>query len=153
MPCRAGDSAALAWAIAFSIALMWRDAPRGEFCDAEGRTTVRRKRRKDMDPRQGELLRTILPAHRFYARKFAGLPLDDWMKLPFTTKDELLANQAEHPPYGELLTYPLERYTRLHQTSGTKGAPLRWLDTPESWERMLGSWRTMFDAAGVTKAD
>lgn len=106
-----------------------------------------------MDPRLGELLRTILPANRFYARKFAGLPLDDWTRLPFTTKDELLANQAAHPPYGELLTYPLERYTRLHQTSGTKGAPLRWLDTPESWERMLGSWRAMFDVVGVTKAD
>src|SRR6202166_2914907 len=106
-----------------------------------------------MDPRLAELLRTILPAHRFYARKFAGLSLDDWSKLPFTTKDELLATQAEHPPYGELLTYPLERYTRLHQTSGTTGAPLRWLDTPQSWEWMLGSWRTMFEMVGVTPAD
>jgi phenylacetate-CoA ligase len=106
-----------------------------------------------MDPRLAELLRSILPTNRFYARKFAGLPLDDWTKLPFTTKDELLANQAAHPPYGELLTYPLARYTRLHQTSGTTGAPLRWLDTPESWERMLGSWRTMFDVVGVTAAD
>ena len=106
-----------------------------------------------MDPRLAELLHAILPAHRFYARKFAGLPLDDWQNLPFTTKDELVASQAAHPPYGELLTYPLERYTRLHQTSGTKGAPLRWLDTPESWERMLGSWRTMFSMIGVTPAD
>lgn len=106
-----------------------------------------------MEPSLAELLRTILPTHRFYARKFAGLLLDDWTKLPFTTKDELLANQAEHPPYGELLTYPPERYTRLHQTSGTTGAPLRWLDTPESWERMLGSWRTMFGMIGVTSAD
>jgi phenylacetate-CoA ligase len=106
-----------------------------------------------MDPRLAELLRTILPAHRFYARKFGGLPLDDWQQLPFTTKDELLANQAEHPPYGELLTAPLERYTRLHQTSGTQGPPLRWLDTPESWEWMLGCWRKLFDIAGVTSAD
>jgi phenylacetate-CoA ligase len=106
-----------------------------------------------MDQRLAELLRTILPAHRFYARKFAGLPLDDWHKLPFTTKDELLASQAEHPPYGELLTEPLDRYVRLHQTSGTQGAPLRWLDTPESWEWMLGCWRKMFDIVGVTAAD
>ncbi len=86
-------------------------------------------------------------------RKFAGLPPDDWTQLPFTTKEELLADQAAHPPYGYLLTYPLEHYTRLHQTSGTRGAPLRWLDTPESWERMLGSWRTMFGMIGVTPAD
>jgi phenylacetate-CoA ligase len=106
-----------------------------------------------MDPRLAELLRTILPLHRFYARKFAGLPLDDWHSLPFTTKDELLASQAETPPYGELLTFPLDRYVRLHQTSGTKGAPLRWLDTPESWDWMLGCWRKMFDIVGVTAAD
>ena len=99
------------------------------------------------------LLRTILPAHRFYARKFAGLPLDDWQRLPFTTKDELLANQAEHPPYGELLTRPAAHYTRLHQTSGTQGVALRWLDTPENWERMLGCWRTMFAMIGITPAD
>lgn len=106
-----------------------------------------------MDPRLANLLKSILPANRFYAQKFANLPLDDWTKLPFTTKDELLASQAAHPPYGELLTYPLERYTRLHQTSGTQGTPLRWLDTPESWERMLGSWRTMFQMIGITPAD
>ncbi len=106
-----------------------------------------------MDPRLADLLRTILPAHRFYARKFAGLPLDDWTQLPFTTKDELLAAQAASPPYGDLLTYPLERYTRLHQTSGSRGAPLRWLDTPESWERMLGCWHKMFGMIGVTPAD
>src|SRR5262249_4263698 len=87
------------------------------------------------------------------ARKFAGRRLDDWSGLPFTTKDELLAAQTEHPPYGGLLTYPLERYTRLHQTSGTKGAPLRWLDTPESWDWMLGCWGKMFDIVGVTPAD
>jgi phenylacetate-CoA ligase len=81
------------------------------------------------------------------------LALDDWTQLPFTTKDELLANQAANPPYGDLLTYPLDRYTRLHQTSGTRGAPLRWLDTPESWERMLGCWRKMFGMIGVTPAD
>jgi phenylacetate-CoA ligase len=106
-----------------------------------------------MNPRLAELLRTILPAHRFYARKFAGLPLDDWSRLPFTTKDELLENQAAHPPYGELLTGPLERYTRLHQTSGTKGVPLRWLDTPESWDWMLGCWGKMFAMVGVTPGD
>ena len=105
-----------------------------------------------MDPRLAKLLRTILPAHLF-RRKLAGLPLDDWQRLPFTTKDELLANQAEHPPYGELPTAPLESYTRLHQTSGTKGAPLRWLDTPESWDWMLNCWRKMFDIIGVTAAD
>jgi phenylacetate-CoA ligase len=41
----------------------------------------------------------------------------------------------------------------LHQTSGTAGRPLRWLDTPESWSRLLDCWVTMFDMADVTAAD
>jgi phenylacetate-CoA ligase len=73
--------------------------------------------------------------------------------LPFTTKAELVADQERHPPYGTLLTYEPSRYTRLHQTSGTKGAPLRWLDTPESWQWMLGCWRKIYDVVGVTAAD
>ena len=67
------------------------------------------------------LLREVLPSNGFYARKFAAANLDptavrcyaDLRHLPFTTKAELLADQAEHPPYGDGLTYPLERYRRL----------------------------------------
>ncbi len=111
--------------------------------------------------RLSRLLREILPANRFYTRKFreAGVDAamlslpDDLSRLPFTTKAELLEDQARHPPYGEILTYPLERYSRLHQTSGTSGRPLRWLDTPESWSRLLDCWALMFRMVGVTAAD
>jgi phenylacetate-CoA ligase len=106
------------------------------------------------------LLGEILPQNDFYARKFgrchvapggAGLQIAN---LPFTTKSELVVDQAEHPPYGTGLTYPRERYTRLHQTSGTStGRPLRWLDTPESWERMLTCWRQKFAIMRLTSAD
>jgi phenylacetate-CoA ligase len=107
------------------------------------------------------LLREVLPANRFYTRKFrkAGVDLTalslpaEWARLPFTTKAELLDDQAKHPPYGEILTYPVERYSRLHQTSGTSGRPLRWLDTPESWSRLLDCWMTMFRIAGVGPSD
>ena len=99
------------------------------------------------------LLETILPANRFYRDKFAGYALDRFESLPFTTKAELIAEQQAHPPYGRLLTFPLARYVRMHQTSGTSGAPLRWLDTAESWEWMLGCWRQMFRLANVTSAD
>src|SRR5689334_8428816 len=101
--------------------------------------------------RLSHLLRDILPANRFYAHKFreAGIEVSalaiptDLPRLPFTTKAELLEDQAQHPPYGEILTYPVERYSRLHQTSGTSGRPLRWLDTPESWSRLLDCWAVM----------
>ena len=107
-----------------------------------------------------ELIRSILPVNRFYARKFAGLSpndirtYDDFARLPFTTKAELATDQAEHAPYGSALTFPFERYCRLHQTSGTStGHPLRWLDTPESWEWLLGCWRVSFPFMGLTTRD
>ena len=68
---------------------------------------------------------------------------------PFTTKDELARDRLEHPPYGTNLSFPAERYTRFHQTSGTKGEPMAWLDLAEDWEWMLGNWDLVLDAAGV----
>jgi phenylacetate-CoA ligase len=114
---------------------------------------------------QLEQLRTLVaelfPANRFYTRKLqsAGVTfdigsLDDFsLRFPFTTKQELVEDQLRNPPFGSNLTFPLDRYTRFHQTSGTSGTPLRWLDTPESWEWMLESWMEIFRAAGVVAGD
>jgi phenylacetate-CoA ligase len=80
---------------------------------------------------------------------------DDFERLPLTTKGELLADQEANPPYGTNLTYTLDRYIRLHQTSGSSGsAPLRWLDSAESWEWWLRIWSDhVYRAAGVTATD
>lgn len=74
-------------------------------------------------------------------------------RVPFLTKADLVSDQAGHPPYGRILTEPLEHYTRCHQTSGTSGAPLRWLDTPASWESMVEDWAVVLRAAGVGPGD
>jgi phenylacetate-CoA ligase len=108
-----------------------------------------------------ELLRGLVPANRFYTGKLAEVEdlaaisscADYARRVPFTIKQELADDQRAHPPYGTNLTFPLERYTRFHQTSGTTGQPLRWLDTPESWEAMLEGWIEVFQAAGVGPAD
>jgi len=88
----------------------------------------------------------------FYRAKLSdrASQLDD---LPFTTKAELSEDQAAHPPFGTNLTYPIERYVRLHQTSGTTGRPLRFLDTAESWEWWRQCWDPIYRAAGVTASD
>jgi len=80
---------------------------------------------------------------------------DDFERLPLTTKDDLVADQSRHPPFGTNLTYPLERYVRVHQTSGSSGTrPLRWLDTAESWTWWRRVWaEQVYPAAGVTPAD
>ncbi len=74
-------------------------------------------------------------------------------RFPFTTKSDLVADQAANPPYGSDLTYPVADYTRCHGTSGSTGRPLRWLDTTESWNWMLGNWAEVYHAAGVTALD
>ena len=45
--------------------------------------------------------------------------LEDLAKLPFTTKDELKADQAANPPWGKLLAVPLSECLRVHFTSAT----------------------------------
>lgn len=100
------------------------------------------------------LLDSARAGNPFYRRKWTGLSfphsLEDFFgRWPFTTKSELVAAQALSPPYGDARSLPLSHYTRLHQTSGTTGEPLRWLDTPESWSGMVDDWAVVLTAAGV----
>ena len=78
---------------------------------------------------------------------------DDFARLPATRKSELVDDQAANPIFGTNLTYPLDRYVRVHQTSGTTGAPLRWLDTQESWDWWSRCWGFVLRGAGLTPAD
>lgn len=98
----------------------------------------------------------------FYQNKYraAGLDsadaiqsIDDLRRLPFTTKSELVADHEENPPFGSRLTEPLENYSRLHQTSGTRGKPLRILDTEESYGWFARGWGYIYRAAGVGQSD
>jgi phenylacetate-CoA ligase len=108
-----------------------------------------------------DLLRVVYGRSRFYTRKLdaAGIVIDalrwpDGLRaLPLTSKAELIADQAEHPPWGSLLTEAPERYTRYCQTSSTTGSPLRWIDTNESWQWLVECWKEVFRAARVSTGD
>src|SRR3972149_10211176 len=65
------------------------------------------------------LAREILPANRFVTKKWraAGVSSvgdlrswDDFSRLPFTMKSELVQDQAGHPPFGENLKPPPAPY-------------------------------------------
>lgn len=107
------------------------------------------------------LLEAVIPANPFYTRKLAKIgdanavsDLDDFFaRVPFTTKSELSADHRAQPPYGTNLTCPIDQYTRCHQTSGSSGQPMRWLDTNESWSGLLDNWGEIYRAARVTAAD
>lgn len=107
------------------------------------------------------LIAEIAPTNAFYRSRLAaagGLggfaSLEDFFaRMPFTLKEELGRDQLAHPPHGSALTYPVEHYTRYHQTSGTSGRPLAWLDTPASWQWILDNWKVVWQHAGAKAGD
>ena len=120
-------------------------------------TLGRAKLRELQLRRVQELLEEILPSNRFYQHKLGNQRVktwDDFQDLPFTTKAEIAEDQANNSPFGTNLTYEMERYTKLHQTSGTTGkAPIRVLDTPASWDWWARCWGHVYRGAGVGPGD
>lgn len=107
------------------------------------------------------LLTELVPGNPFYTQRLvsAGMPQlvaslrEFFLRMPFTTKHDIVEDQRIHPPYGTNLTYPVNHYTRFNQTSSTTGSPLLWLDTEESWRWMLDCWSVVYEAAGVHPGD
>lgn len=99
--------------------------------------------------------------NRFYTNKWkaAGFApgdiksLADLARMPLTTKTELMLDQGAEAPFGTNLTYPIEDYVRVHQTSGTTGAPLKVFDTDASWDWWGRCWAHVLAGAGVTASD
>ena len=77
--------------------------------------------------------------------------LADITSLPLLTKDQLLGEAAGHP--AQVFDLPRTDYTRLHQTSGTRGFPMTVLDTPSDWAWWLTCWDYVLDAAEVQRDD
>src|SRR6478735_9443706 len=108
-----------------------------------------------------DVLAELIPGNRFYSGKLAAAgvgpevaSLEEFSaRMPFTTKADLVADQTSHAPYGTNFSYPIERYTRFCQTSGTTSQPLIILDTAESWDWMLGNWAEIYREAEVGPGD
>ena len=106
-----------------------------------------------------QMLETVLAANEFYRKKFSAdgsceiRSMESLKNLPFTTKSELAEDQIRHPPFGTDLTFSQEHYIRVHQTSGTSGNPMYWLDTEESWQWWAECWKVILEAAGIRPED
>ncbi len=107
------------------------------------------------------LLEQICGRNQFYSARMesAGLTsadvttVGDLSKLPFTTKSDLIDAQTVAESFGTNATYEEAAYTRVHQTSGTTGTPLRVVDTPESWDWWGRCWGYVLAGAGLTADD
>jgi phenylacetate-CoA ligase len=108
-----------------------------------------------------ELVAALLASNRFYAARLhaAGIETcpeslcDFASTVPFTSKSVLIDDQVRNPPFGSNLTYPVAEYCRFHQTSGTTGKPMRWLDTRESWDWVIECWTRIYRSAGIGRQD
>ncbi len=78
---------------------------------------------------------------------------DNFQKIPILDKKKLVEDQSSHGPYGTNLTYSIDDYSRLHQTSGTSGNPLCWLDTPASWDWFMNCWEQIYSLVGLKPED
>jgi phenylacetate-CoA ligase len=106
--------------------------------------------------RLNALLALAAQGNAFQCERVAAAPLaalEDLARLPLTHKDDLVADQAAHPPFGTNLTFALERYTYLHQTSGTTGATLRILDTAQDWAWWTRCLARALRATGIAPGD
>ncbi len=104
------------------------------------------------------MLAVVRSTNLFHRGKLAGLVPDssavELTRAPLTTRAELQQDQEAHPPYGTNLSCLPSAYVRLHQTSGSTGsAPLRWLDTAESWDWCLKCWSIVYRGAGLRAED
>ena len=80
--------------------------------------------------------------------------IDDLVRLPFTTRDAWMDNQAAHAPFGEMLAIDPTEAVRYHTTSGTTGrTPLRVLDTRVDWKWIAELWCYAFHGFGVRPDD
>ena len=100
-------------------------ADRARFVDPTLETMPREDLAAYQWQRFARLVPSVAARNPFYRAKWRAAGVDgaraigDWKafrRLPFTTKAELSRDQEAHPPYGSDLTFPLERYLRVHQT-------------------------------------
>jgi phenylacetate-CoA ligase len=112
----------------------------------------------EQEERVSRLLELVFERNPFQRGRLEGLGLDPdappgLAELPPLTKRELVHDQDRNPPFGTNLTYPLEQYTQVFQTSGTTGRPLRVLDTPEDWAWWTERFSHTLTVAGVGTGD
>jgi phenylacetate-CoA ligase len=113
------------------------------------------------EERLGEQISRCYDRSPFYRRKLeeAGVRpkrverLEHLAGLPFTTKEELRASQAESPPYGDYVCVDGIEIVRVHLSSGTTGKPLVMPYTERDVATSAEVGARAFWAAGVRPDD
>jgi phenylacetate-CoA ligase len=125
--------------------------------------------RETMDPAERdalilERLREVcayaLERAPFYRRKWGEFDprtdlrsLEDFERLPVIEKDELRADQAEHPPFGSYTCIAPEDVVRVHGTSGTTGRPTAFGIGRDDWRAIANAHARIMWSMGIRPSD
>lgn len=124
---------------------MTRTLPDYDVRDPAFLTLPREALRAIQDERLRTMIAYVHETSPFWRRKLeaAGVDpaeiggVDDLPRLPFTTRSELDAEQAAHPPFGEYTCSPREHWMGLFTTSGTSGRKLKRVVSHRDWRLMI----------------
>src|SRR5262249_42186932 len=108
----------------------------------------------------GALTRAVAQSE-FWRRRMVALGIGErdlvdgfpFAQLPLVSKADLLADQAENPPFGTLLAVPPAAIRRIHRTSGTSSTPLFIALTDRDIEDTYASSVRAFHLAGMRPGD
>ena len=97
----------------------------------------------------------------FYRKKWdaAGVhpdqvkSLEDFERVPVTTKAELRASQAENEPFGEYLCVPETEIHHIHGTSGTTGRPTVFAIGRDDWPVIANNQARVMWGMGLRPGD
>jgi phenylacetate-CoA ligase len=126
-----------------------RSLPDYRIADPALLSLPREELRRLQDERLRAMLHYVYERSPFWRGKLEGAGVapddirgvDDLPALPFTTRAELNAEQAEHPPFGEYTCSPRDTWMGIFTTSGTTGRKLKRVVSRRDWRLMLDRFR------------
>lgn len=119
------------------------------------------ERNEQISVRIREIMQYAYEHAPFYKRKWddAGVhpndvrTLEDFENVPPVTKDEIRADQAEHPPFGSYLCIPVGDVHHVHGTSGTTGRPTAFGIGRADWESIANAHARAMWGMGIRPSD
>lgn len=104
-------------------------------------------------------IKYVLTNSNFYKKKLEShfgseeFTIDDFKRIPFTHKREILADQKENPPFGSNLCVDKKEIIRIHKTSGTTNRPLIVALTQNDINNTVKIGKKCFINSGLRKTD
>ena len=108
-------------------------------------------------PKLKKQLRYVLSKSDFYKKKIKLLTIkdvvEDFGKLPFTEKSEIILDQKKKPPFGSNICVDISKIRRIHRTAGTTGKPVFLALTKNDIKTMVHSGKRCFWSSGLRPDD